>query len=721
MDDVLAQLRRQREKQKERDVDPSSTSSEIQRHASANKNDRARSMGGFFYDPILKRYLPRSVFKPNGNNDVCIQRIQQASIYKHESIDTKPKSINSSRLGSFGTVTDRDLRMVVFRGCCIKPRVASMSPRDRGYGRQKKRKKQSSNINIEGKQNNTDRRNNISVRGHEAPSAIHPLEEPHNATLPCSEKSIVLLASSLSYCSSTTRRRTIASTVAPLCIARRLEIVPTVATRDMLLSANKIGCIVTSNETSTAKSCTVGKPEELKGINHGASAKTNAVPPPNWFSMLHPINMARRREPYNHPWSDTVPLDCHCKSYLHPTASTFDISPVSDNLLGSSLPHVVTIAGEFLHYRGPVRIPPRGREAFQLGNGTRVEHHESWNANANFVTARELQLSDLPPGKIHSVRLALLGRDRNDDGVFVSCTIFDAAREQCYFALHSLDTSNTQVYGLPFEVNDFCFSPHKLMSPVVAFAHSQNGTSGVSFLDVETQTMFRLRSNMMWLDSDPICVQFRANENESQVLFGHRDGSVTMLDTRSTDAQFALLSGEDFGSVSSIQPLEKNEHLVVAKGSFGSCRVFDVRRLCNSKVEYLKKQQSSILTFLPPSIIHNTKSANCTGLAIHPTETVALAPFATKNNEVMAALWAIDSGKLLRTIRLDNASTTSPPSIDCPLFCELKSASTCGFRMSCTQNSEVPGITRESGAWGIWYKSMTLPHYSTTGIRHFFF
>jgi len=331
-----------------------------------------------------------------------------------------------------------------------------------------------------------------------------------------------------------------------------------------------------------------------------------------------------------------------------------------------------------------------------------------------------LPSSDLPPGEIHGVRLKSLGHNRNDEGMFVSCTLFDSAQEQFSFALHSIDTSSTQAYGLPFDVNDFCFSSHNLMSPIVAFAHSQIGTGGVTFLDVEAQRIFRRQSNVMWLDSDPICVQFRANENESQVLFGHRDGSVTMLDTRSTDAQFASLSGADFGSVTSVQPLEKNEHLVVAKGSFGSCRVFDVRCLCNSKGEYPKNQQSSVLTFRPPSSIHKTKSANCTGLAIHPTETVALAPFATKNNDVMVALWAIESGKLLRTIRLDSASTTSSPLLDCPLFCELKSAYTCGFRMSCTQESEVPVITGESDTWGVWYKSMPVLQYSPLdfgGIR----
>lgn len=332
-----------------------------------------------------------------------------------------------------------------------------------------------------------------------------------------------------------------------------------------------------------------------------------------------------------------------------------------------------------------------------------------------------LPSSDLPPGEIHGVRLALLGHNRNDESLFVSCTLFDPAQEQFYFTLHSLDTSSAQVYGLPFDVHDFCFCSHNLMSPIVAFAHSQIGTGGVSFLDVEAQRIFRRQSNVMWLDSDPICVQFRTNENESQVLFGHRDGSVTMLDTRSTDAQFASLSGADFGSVTSIQPLEKNEHLVVAKGSFGSCRVFDVRCLCNSKGEYIKNQQSSVLTLRPPSSIHYTKSANCTGLAIDPTETVALAPFATKNNQVMAAIWAIESGKLLRTMSLDSASTTSSRSMDCQLFCELKSASTCGFKMSYTQESEVPVISWESSSWGVWYKSMPVLQYSPVvcgGIRH---
>jgi hypothetical protein len=75
-----------------------------------------------------------------------------------------------------------------------------------------------------------------------------------------------------------------------------MEVVPTVATKDMLLVENKIGCIVTPNGISTAKTPTGSKAEERKGITDNASATTNAVPRRNWFSMLHPIIMARGRE-----------------------------------------------------------------------------------------------------------------------------------------------------------------------------------------------------------------------------------------------------------------------------------------------------------------------------------------------------------------------------------------------------------------------------------------
>lgn len=291
MDDILAQLRRQREKQKEHVMEPTLTSSD----ASANKNNTAISVRGFRYDPILKRYLPKSAFKPNGNNDVCIQRIRQASICKHEPQEANLNSRSSSRLFSCGAVTDSELRMVVFRGCCIKASVASSSPGDHGHGKNKKRKKQSSNMND--KQCNIDRHSNCTVNGNMASSAVDVNDrEPHNATLPCSEKSVVLLVFSLSYCSTANRRTNLASKLVPLCIARRLEVVPTVATKDMLLVENKIGCIVASNEISTANTPTGGKTEERKGITHKASAITTALPLHNWFSMLHPIIMARGRE-----------------------------------------------------------------------------------------------------------------------------------------------------------------------------------------------------------------------------------------------------------------------------------------------------------------------------------------------------------------------------------------------------------------------------------------
>ena len=73
-DDVLAQLQRQRQKKKQ-----------TEKAASDGANGQAcprqpLTLGGYRFDPALKRYLPKKAFKPNGNNDVCIQRVKSRQV-----------------------------------------------------------------------------------------------------------------------------------------------------------------------------------------------------------------------------------------------------------------------------------------------------------------------------------------------------------------------------------------------------------------------------------------------------------------------------------------------------------------------------------------------------------------------------------------------------------------------------------------------------------------
>ena len=72
-DDVMAQLQRQRRKKQ--------TEQASSEGASGQTCPRQPlTLGGYRFDPALKRYLPKKAFRPNGNNDVCIQRVKSRQV-----------------------------------------------------------------------------------------------------------------------------------------------------------------------------------------------------------------------------------------------------------------------------------------------------------------------------------------------------------------------------------------------------------------------------------------------------------------------------------------------------------------------------------------------------------------------------------------------------------------------------------------------------------------
>ena len=284
---------------------------------------------------------------------------------------------------------------------------------------------------------------------------------------------------------------------------------------------------------------------------------------------------------------------------------------------------------------------------------------------------------------------------------------------------------------------------------IVAFAHGkENTTRDISMSILDTTTMTFLNQTENWTDSEPICLQYQRNDNDvNSLLLGLRDGSLALVDTRSSSASPVVAStttpnnnASKFGSVTSVQPLQDGR-LVIAKGSFGSCRIFDVRRMNNNRDKSLVRQQKqqqqspSLLMelHLPDSIVHPTKSVRCTGLAIDPTESVAIAPFAASSDhnggfgDIMFALWDVTSGALLRTMSISQAFNRSHNQTEsslgdttaagnnkgyAPLFCELSNVVTPGYEMSCKNNNfdgnyygNRPIISSKEISFGLWFKT----------------
>jgi hypothetical protein len=144
------------------------------------------------------------------------------------------------------------------------------------------------------------------------------------------------------------------------------------------------------------------------------------------FSMLHPLKAPKQSQ-----LQQGVPHDCICKSYLHPTAHTFDI--LQRNGRGSTaLPHIATISNDAIYYRTPCN---NERSAWELQR-----------------FSKSLQY--------HGVRFAPHSYDGGEVS-FVGCVTYDSKDDESTFALRGTNNSTSRgaIYPLASPVNDFCFTP----------------------------------------------------------------------------------------------------------------------------------------------------------------------------------------------------------------------------------------------------------------------
>ncbi len=198
-----------------------------------------------------------------------------------------------------------------------------------------------------------------------------------------------------------------------------------------------------------------------------------------------------------------------------------------------------------------------------------------------------------------------------------------------------------------------------------------------------------------------------------------------MLDFRSSRGVLFAHSSQSsaassFGSATSVRPLKRDNNLVVVKGSFGTCRLLDIRKL-SSNIESYRHRQSTVLDLsLSSQIVHKTKSTRCTGLALDPVESIAVAPFAGPNGEIQLAIWDICStGRLIRILNLNNSvEKHCTDRHNNAAFCELSDVVTYGFGLVCDKDSEIPFISCNANSWGMWYKTNALAESGCGDIHH---
>lgn len=640
--DIVAQLQRQRQKQAQQKL-LNESSNFVEAVA------LERRVGNFQYNPITQRYFPKSTFTTNGSTDACIQRAQKHLLVTTD--DDNNSTIDNDQLRRpAGALTIGDIRRTSFRRAFL--------------------------YNYSMYHNNGQR-----------PSTIHEKKKLRANTVkksppfPCTERTKLLLTSSLEYCAMSRKRNLIYNMLGPIIIAKRATITPNLLTLERLRS--KTEDFTKCSERSQARQFNAFPIHKwCRNVVKSRSDSSSS----ELFSMLIPLSNSNRQ------WSN----DCDCKSYLQSTSPTFDVMPsVSDK---HSI-HIATIANNldynWVHYQRPLY-------------GTGYSELECISGSSS--------------KQISGVCLATNGLN-----FFVGYTIHDKQNDQNSFSLkqtmHNMVYEEEEVavevtYALVSPVNDFCFARNSSKqinssnsTESVVFAHGYNSDVNASFLDITVGSYTSIRNR--WSKSEPLCVQFRSNNESNHTLFGHRDGSVSMLDSRSSnDVHFLNLPCATFGSVSNLLSLQNNDNLVAVKGSFGECCVFDLRSMSISKDQTRKIRSQLLDLSLPDHRLHRTRSVRCTGIATDPSESIVMAPFADLNDGIRFALWDISTGALLRTLRLNGVDNSEAVP---GRFCELSSVVTPGFRMRYDIDSNKPIVHSEG--WGLWFKTNSLPN-DCGGIHH---
>lgn len=282
---------------------------------SAAVSAAATSIEGYIYDPTKKRYFPASTFhKPNGNNDICIQRLQESSAdARKQEMISGIEGNNSGREHGKSTfdfwvqrdVSDRDISRLLFRGTSLHNYIShpnhesdtlptpSLTPKKRG-----KRKKNDINVERDFDELSENRCSFFAMD--QSISCNNHFSRRDN--IPCSERTATLLFSSLRYCTNLHRRERIISVLGPMRIARGSRIIhtatasagiPTVS--DSFDAAVPIASL--GDESVHQKN--VNKQRSSAIAQHSTKQSQHDeddVPKKMWYSMLYPIIPFRRVE-----------------------------------------------------------------------------------------------------------------------------------------------------------------------------------------------------------------------------------------------------------------------------------------------------------------------------------------------------------------------------------------------------------------------------------------
>ena len=220
-----------------------------------------------------------------------------------------------------------------------------------------------------------------------------------------------------------------------------------------------------------------------------------------------------------------------------------------------------------------------------------------------------------------------------------------------------------------------------------------------------TGDLYNVRASM-FSKSDALCVEFFGSNS---AIYGHRNGSVTLVDFRSKEIQKIGNACEHKGFVSGMTVLNKETEpfMFLAKHSFGSCSLFDIRKSGGIHAKNLVFNLE-----VDSDLINPTLSSCCSGVGVDPSASIAVSPYVDDNRKVHIAVFSLKDGRMIGSKPLQNktderlARRGAVDSTGLP-HCELRSTITPSWYF---ENSDDGGliVKQQKHAWSLWFKSGTV-------------
>ena len=204
-------------------------------------------------------------------------------------------------------------------------------------------------------------------------------------------------------------------------------------------------------------------------------------------------------------------------------------------------------------------------------------------------------------------------------------------------------------------VNDLCFlSPNRIL---LARQYRRNKSPRLPVFTVG-YGMERYTGTNLAPTSDAFCIE--PDYKEGLACTGFRNGQILVSDLDGNDLAVSKCS-ESFGSIHSLLSLGSKQML--ARGSFGSCCLFDLRKLPSSGKDQISAGCAVVNHFqLPDDAETYRLSRKCRGIATDPCQSTLFSPIVDGDEIPALAGWSLHTGEFLGVKRLASDDGEIPSS-----------------------------------------------------------